>query len=342
MKSMKANYNQNEEKGLTDEEKIRKIYFNLGNKFSYDRDYLYSDWKKSKEIYERTIMPGVLENIAPSNKMKVTCKQMAISLVEAINHIPEDTTQEKIVAKAVGYRPDEEMHVGTLVTIGQKKYYLDLYKDLYRIQRGMRTKYFAPSNEKLEKIKEQYPSVKEDIEGIEFETIEEEKLKQMDIKLGYVKYGLYMDDVIETLKKEMQEEQNLKEYIEDYDKIKNKEERNRIILKWKIDYIFKYLKNGFLEDDIGMEETSKLYRKIYYSLLTKEERESSILCTLDAHYKDKKGKWRQGCVYKIYVKGEEIYYIYEEEQKGFVSISREELEEKRKNNNLSYDSSFER
>ena len=340
---MKVNQNkEGKQKDLTDEEKIRNIYLNMGNKFSYDRDYMYSDWSKSKEIYEKTIMPGVLEKSDSSNKIKVTCRQMAISLAEAINHIPKETTQEKIVAKIVGYRPDEEMHVGTIVRIGQKNYYLDLYKDLYKIQRGMKTKYFAPSKVKLDKIKYQYPSVREDIEGIEFETIEEEKLKQMDIKAGYVKYGLYTDDVIETLKKEMKEERNLREYIKDYDKINSKEERNKIILKWKIEYIFRYLRNGFLEDNMGMEETNKLYRKIYYSVLTKEEKESSILCSLDIHYKDKNGKIKQGFIYKIYIKGEEMYYIYEEEQKGFVPISREELDKRKKDNELFYDYSFER
>ena len=65
------------------------------------------------------------------NKIKVTCKQIADNLVRNINNIPKNWTKEKIVAKTVGYRKNEEMHVGTLVTIGKKNYYLDLYKDLY-------------------------------------------------------------------------------------------------------------------------------------------------------------------------------------------------------------------
>lgn len=324
--------------GLTDEEVVRKIYLNLGNKFSYDRDYLYSDWEKSKEIYERTIMPGVLKNLKSPNKIKVTCKQIADSLVEAINKIPEELIQEKIIAKAVGYRKDEEMHIGTLVTIGKKNYYLDLYKDLYRIQKGMQTKYFAPSEENLEKIKQQYSSVREDIEGIEFETIEKERLRQMDYKNGYLKYGLYMDDVIETIRREMQKEENFREYIEDYDKINSKEERSKTILKWKIEFLFKYLRNEFLDRNIGISEIDKLYKKIYYSLLTEEEKAESILCTIDVHNKDEEGNRKEGIIYKIYIKGEELNYIYENGKKGFSPITKEELDERKKKGTLLYDS----
>lgn len=325
--------------GLTDEEIVRNIYLTLGNKFSYDRDYLYSNnWNGSKEIYEKTIMPGLLENIKSPDKIKVICKQIADSLVEAINNIPKELTQEKIRAKTVGYRKDEEMHVGTLVTIGKKNYYLDLYKDLYRIQRGMQTKYFAPSEENLEKIKQQYSSVREDIEGIEFKTIDEEQLRQMDFKTGNLKYGLYIDDIIETMRKEMQEEENLREYIEEYDKINSKEERNKIIFKWKIGFIFKYMKNEFLEKDIGISEIDKLYKKIYYSLLTEEEKQSSILCSIDIHNKDEDGNKKEGIIYKIYIKGEELNYIYEDGQNGFTPISKKELDERRKKGTLLFDS----
>lgn len=324
--------------GLTDEEIVRNIYLTLGNKFSYDRDYIYSnDWNRSKEIYEKTIMPGVIENIKSPNKIKVTCKQIAYSLVETINKIPKELTQEKIMAKTVGYRKDEEMHVGTLVTIGKKNYYLDLYKDLYRIQIGMQTKYFAPSEENLKIVKQKYSSVKEDIEGIEFETIDKEQLRQMDLKNGYLKYGLYIDDVIEMMRKEMQDEEVLKEYIENYDKINNKEERNRIIFKWKIEFIFKYMQNQFSEKDIGISEIEKLYRKIYYSLLTEEEKQSSILCSIDIHNKDEDGNKKEGIIYKIYIKGEELNYIYEDGQNGFTLISKKELDERRKKGTLLYD-----
>lgn len=324
-------------KGLTDEEIVRNIYLTLGNKFSYDRDYLYSDWNKSAEIYERPIMPGVLESIKSQKKIKVLCKQIADSLVEAINKIPEELTQEKIIAKAVGYRKNEEMHVGTILTIGEKNYYLDLYKDLYRIQREMKTRYFAPSKENLEKIKQQYSSVREDIEGIELKTIEEEQLRQMDLRNGYLKYGLYMDDAIETMRKEMQDEENLKTYIENYDNIKNKEERNKIIFKWKIEFIFKYMKNEFLEKDIGISEIDKFYKRIYYSLLTEEEKQTSILTSIDIHNKDEYGNKTEGILYKIYIRGEELNYIYEDGQKGFTSISKKELDERRKKGTLLYD-----
>lgn len=323
--------------GLIDEEIVRNIYVTFGNKFSYDRDYLYSDWDKGKEIYEKTIAPEVLENIKSPNKIKVTCKQIADSLVEAINKIPKELTQEKIMAKTVGYRKDKGVHVGTVVTIGEKNYYLDLYKDLYRIQRGMQTKYFAPSEENLENIKQQYSSVREDIEGIEFETIDEEQLRKMDFKSGNLKYGLYIDDVIETMRKEMQEEENLRKYIEDYDKITSKEERNKMIFKWKIEFIFKYMKNEFLEKNIGISEIDRLYKKIYYSLLTEEEKQSSILCSIDIHNKDENGNKKEGIIYKIYIKGEELNYIYEDAQKGFTSISKKELDESRKKGTLLYD-----
>ena len=331
---MKFNKGENSDE-FKDEEIIRKIYISLGKKFSYNRDYIYN-FSQSEEIYEKTIMPGVLEKLKSPNKIKVTCKQIADSLARNINNIPENSTKEKILAKPVGYRKNEEMHVGTLVTIGKKNYYLDLYKDLYRIQRGMQTKYFAPLEENLEKIKQQYPSVRIDIECIKLESINENQLRKMDLKNGDLEYGVYVDDAIEMMKNEMKEE-NLKEYVKDYNNINSKEERNKIILKWKIEYIFKYIKNELLESNIGISEIDKVYKKIYYSLLTKEEKASSMLCSIDIHTKDEEENKKEGIIFKIYINGEELNYIYESGKDGFTKISKEELEEKSKKGILSYD-----
>ena len=331
---MKFNKGENSDE-FKDEEIIRKVYISLGKKFSYNRDYIYN-FSQSEEIYEKPIMLGVLEKLKSPNKIKVTCKQIADSLARNINNIPENSTKEKILAKTVGYRKNEEMHVGTLVTIGKKNYYLDLYKDLYRIQRGMQTKYFAPLEENLEKIKQQYPSVRIDIECIKLESINENQLRKMDLKNGDLEYGVYIDDAIEMMKNEMKEE-NLREYVKDYNNINSKEERNKIILKWKIEYIFKYIKNELLESNIGISEIDKVYKKIYYSLLTKEEKASSMLCSIDIHTKDEEENKKEGIIFKIYINGEELNYIYENGKSGFTKISKEELDEKSKKGILLYD-----
>ena len=75
---------------------------------------------------------------------------------------------------------------------------------MYRIQKGMKTKYFAPEQEIIDKL--EFYNLKKEIKDIKLEAFSKEKLERIDRKIGYLKYGIYTDDVILKLKEEMQKQ----------------------------------------------------------------------------------------------------------------------------------------
>ena len=187
---------------MSDIEKIRDIYLKCGELFTYNRDYIYSDLLGvSRELYEEQFNWLMVQN-RKNVRIKATCNQIATGCTDAINRLRiEGKTKGNVIARNIGYVEGEEAHVATLVSIDDKNYFLDLYKDLYKIQRGLETKYFAPSKTILDKEKNSHEFIKEQLEGIECETISEEELKRIDQKCGYCRNGVYMDDALEMLRK---------------------------------------------------------------------------------------------------------------------------------------------
>ena len=127
-------------KDLTDIEKVRYIYLSLGNMFSYDRDYMYLG--REREIlaaYSNNITIDDIEKREYYNKILAVCSQMSLIESETINRLKK----ANINARIVGYDEEKEGHVAVITDIDGKNYYLDIALDLYRIQKGMKTKGFA-------------------------------------------------------------------------------------------------------------------------------------------------------------------------------------------------------
>lgn len=212
--------------GLSEIEKVRYIYIEIAKILSYKRDFLYLlDNRFRTDIYTEDITIDSIENSDYQNKISAVCKQHAGILTETLNSLYEQI----IKARTVGYDKKQVKHVDTIVTVCGNSYYLDINKDLYRVQKGMKTVGFATIN----KI----------IEGTKCQTISEEELKRIDKKIGYCKYGMYMNDAIRMLKSEMLDEENWAEYMKEYDL--NTETKQDVIFKCKIDFIFQYLKNNY-------------------------------------------------------------------------------------------------
>ena len=324
-------------KDLTDIEKVRYIYLKLGEKFAYLREYLYLPERIAVDVYEDPLNVEMIESGNYQNKIKTTCVQMANVFVEAINKIPKEMCNETILAKTVGYRKEEERHVAELVNIGDKSYFFDFYRDIYKIQKGLKTNHFAPSNETLDEIKSKYETIASDLEGINCVTISEKEIEDMDRKLNYSFKGIYMDDVFSRLREEMQKEENWKEYIPEYENIKDEETRKDIIAKWKIDYMFKYLKNNPLEENkMEILELGKFYKKMYHSVLTEEEQNRFKLESHSIYTKRENIRKEESVLYEIKSPKETIYYIYNNEEKGVEKISKKELRKRNEENKLDF------
>lgn len=328
-------------KDLSDIEKVRYIYLKLGEIFSYNRYYLTEENSRYlRDIYNDFLTIDMIENGDYKNKLKVICKQISEIVSQTINSVQREMYDEILKAKVVGYREDEENHVAVLVTIGEKNYYLDLHRDLYKIQKGMRTTHFTPKEESLEHAKSRYSKIKQDLEGIKCETISQEELEKMDNKLGYSMNGFYMDDAIAMLKEEMAKEENWKKYIDEYDKNKIIEKED-VIARWKIDFLFKHIKNNGLEqNEMGIVELNKFYKRTYEHILNEKEKKDNKLVSIEISLKNKEKHLEKSILYEIRRKDANLYYIYDKNKKGLVEIDEENIKKLEENKTLIYDYKF--
>lgn len=323
----------------SNEEILRYIYLELGNKFSYNRDYFYVfDSRFTKDIYEDEL--GYTEE-HQEEKVKTVCKQIIDVFIETVNSIPDEVKKEKLDARMLGYRSVEENHVASLVRSGDKNYYMDLYRDIYRIQKGMRTIYFTPDEELLERQFKGYPEIKEDLEDIKCDKIDEKSIEEMDKKFGYSLNGIYMDDAIKMLKKEMQNEENWKRYIDDYDDLTRKENKEDIIARLKIDFMFKHFNNN-VNEKIGIYEICKFYDRLYDSLLTENEKKKNVLKRYDIKKNNDNGQREDSVIYEIRRDNGNLYYIYEGDKGRFKEETQENLKEEEKERKLQYLSDYVR
>lgn len=189
---------------------------------------------------------------------------------------------------------------------------MDLIRDATNIQKGLKTVGFA--------------TYKKTYDGVNCNTITQDDLKVIDKKLGYCKNDIYTDEAIFMLKKELTNKENIKEYIlrEKFD-LNNKKISRDLILKYKIDFIFKYIKNNLNEKDkMGVVEIRSFYGKIFKEILLKNERNNIRI--YDFYYR-KTDKINYSMIYEIKLEDIDIYYIYDDCQRGFKKITKDNLKD---------------
>ena len=305
-------------------DRVKKLYIKLGNVLAYDIRYL--RFEDMERIYDKIFTTKSIEMANYQNKIETICKPIAEILTESINKIAEERKDKNMKAKVVGYEKDKQNHVVTLLTLGKRNYYLDLSKDLYRIQKNMRTKYFAPEKEIFEKELENYDSIEKELKDVKCISIPKEKQEKIDKKIKYLEYGIYTDDVIEMLKKEIEEE---KENIIKKIKEENLEKKDNKIIKFKVDFIFKHFRNNYKEkDSLKTEELRKFYSKIFGSIFTKKEKDNINLRKIDVEIKDDKNiRNVDGIMYELEFirENKSFYYNYDLKEKKYLENSKEEL-----------------
>ena len=301
---------ENMPKNLTDIEKVRYLYLEIGKVISYNIEYIYSiDTRYAKDIYNEKITISSIERKNYQNKIILLCKQASEILNEALN-------KTNIKSKCVGFEEGSQYHVDVLVNVHNKKYCLNLIKDIANIQKGLKTTGFAAS--------------KKLYDGTNCDTIKQDNLKIIDKKLGYCRNNMYMDDVILMLKEEMKDTENIKKYIiQENSNLKNKKISKDTILKYKIQFIYKFIKNNSYEKDkMEIAEVKAFYKKLFKELLSKSERD--IIKFYDFYYKID-GKTKHSTVSEIQFKDGKIHYIYNDKQRGFTQITKENLKQLSKN-----------
>ena len=163
---------------LTDLEKVRYIYINLGKLFSYD--YLV--------IFDESVITKPIDYDKNEIDRYKTCYQISEILMTLINGLIPNC-QAKIIERKIPGRSFNKEHVATEVIFNDGlKLILDLTLDLANIQGGLKTKEFGYTTNSTG----------------DYDIISLKECAEMDKKLGFIadKYtDDYIDEFIEQLSK---------------------------------------------------------------------------------------------------------------------------------------------
>lgn len=143
-----------------------------------------------RELLEKTMKKG-------DSSIATVCKPLCDLIAQILrdNGVDADT---------VSCDTDMFRHTDVLIkTKSGKRYIINYLEDIENIQSGMKTPDFASKpyyERRYKKFEDRLTTDGKSLEGIDFLT--EDELKRIDNNLGYTKYNMYMNDVIEQIKKE--------------------------------------------------------------------------------------------------------------------------------------------
>lgn len=164
---------------LDKDEKMRSVYLFLGKKFKKDVRFFYGTDDIKNMIYNKDI------DIETRNSFSVICKSIGKIYKEAYRRVG---IKAELIQNDNSDLPIK--HVDLAVE-GENNalYHLNPMFDLFKIQMGCKTVRFANKTQK-------YPQ-------INFSFMSDERLKEIDDKLGYTFHGMYTDEFFDTLRKEL-------------------------------------------------------------------------------------------------------------------------------------------
>ena len=217
--------------------------------------------KKAKAYEQEVNLEDIEESFEKREKtIDATCKPLCRTVAEILN-------ANGIHAETVSCDTDIFRHTDVLITTSSgKQYIINYLEDMEIIQTNMRTPDFASEqyyNRRYKKFEGTTTTDGKHLDNIAF--VASERLEQIDENLGYKKYGMYMDDVVEQIRKEFSDfrnqmaineflEERLKKLESDGKRFSEEEEKDikkKITDKWqqmsddeilerKVDWIFEY------------------------------------------------------------------------------------------------------
>ena len=132
-----------------------------------------------------------------NNGLSTVCKPLCKMAAEILR-------ENGIKAETVSCDTDMFRHTDVLITTRTgKKYIINYLEDIENIQTGMKTPDFASEQyykRRYEKFGNGLTTDGKSLEGIQF--LHEQDLFKIDRNLGYIKNNMYMNEVINTIKKE--------------------------------------------------------------------------------------------------------------------------------------------
>ena len=288
-----------EKDSLSEVEKARYLYIELGKLLRYKMDYLTIYERKQEDIY---FMPIDFEDIKTNSWI---CVQMSDMYVELLRRVGIQASTNRDIKSQSDYSMP---HKYTVINFSDgRNIVADLIYDLPFIQLGMKTNHFGTNSENGQK-----------------DLILEDEVKNIDDKIGYtVKVSEnekgYTEAFLEMIKEELKDPEKMREYVKN---IYNGEEyKKENLIKYKLDLISKF----FALERMGFYEGSRILGKLYNDFFSEEERKrlSFVLFRKEPYENHRVGMVEEIACY-CFKKGKDSceYYIYEE-SKGLENVTRE-------------------
>lgn len=294
------------------------VYLNLGDIYQYKVSF---DRFNHKNYYENIYKKIQIYQEGTGEEGEAICKDMNGTCVEALQMLG-------VEARLSFMNPRNPLtHVDFCFKDEEGNWYFaNLTADVMRIKTGMKIRNFGLSQEQLynklyseksEENKETYLyRMNEENDGKPFVGISQEQLKQWADEFGYTYRGLYTNDVLDILAKEMSDE----EFITGFFGTNKKDE----LAQKKFEFVMDRLGivNVHRKRDIGDVEALQYYERIAQRIFSSEERK---------YFNEYKGFVEENEVRKarnivvIKKEKENVYYLYHSESQIFEKIEKEEL-----------------
>ena len=262
-------------KEVTEIEKVRFLYLELGKMLHYDINMRTSDGKKFDKLYSEDVD---CNNIT---KNSYTCVQISKIFSSLL-------IKAGIYARAVKDESAEDddwtPHMYTKVYLEDCCFAVDLMRDLPYIQTNRKTRYFP---------------IPQTVQGVK---LDDDVLYEMDKKNGYLNYGQYMDYFIDMVRDDM----NNSESMEDFAKFQEGEFSENLISRYKFKFISKFIHLK----DLGFVEGNGFLSDLYEKFFSLEERKNIRYCSFTREYEPetKKDKFESKGIYILKMEDDENEY----------------------------------
>ena len=125
-----------------------------------------------------------------------------------------------------------------------------------------------------------------------------------------------------------------------YDEVNSSKDKTKIIAKWKLEFILKYMKNSIQEENkMGIIELDKFYNQAVKKILTDEERKTIKSQKYDINLKEDNEN-KKSIIYELDDGNKKDYYVYSDNQRGFIPTTEEEIKVKSKKGDINYESEY--
>ncbi len=313
-------------KNLSKIEKAYYIYLELGKIVNESPRFVFTDRKGKKEHYNDII----------DNEYYGICKSIAELYISILRD-----ERIGISADLVKKSPESLItHVDTILKIDGKNYIVNLISDLSRIKTSRRINSFCfdlskpKNNPQIREDNEIYLNMLESYYG-KIDSLTRRNIEQLDKRLGYSFFvphfskdderGIYTEDTIELLRKEMSNPSSFKEYV-----LHNNEVPKEELLKYKLDFIFENI-NKLTDYNGNMEylENIRYYLSVAKKLLSPEEcsRIQAYVATVGNDMSNIISILKLKPANKTEDKSNNFYYFYSVNDKKYIGKTPEEMKQ---------------